>query len=151
MSPALQLQSSSNRLNFSTDYPLKLRISLAKVSTATFNARTSMSRGGRGGGRGGRGGGRGGRPNVPWDTGDEPDARPSELFPVCSCSVYSVVFSRRKDCDSRCDTSLIQQTALPSPNPPRARQTRKSSRTTSSPPTAPDPRLSSIHIQAHST
>ncbi|KAH6889180.1 DNA-directed RNA polymerase III, subunit Rpc31 [Thelonectria olida] len=40
-----------------------------------------MSRGGRGGGRGGRGGGRGGRPNVPWDTGDEPDARPSELFP----------------------------------------------------------------------
>ena len=41
-----------------------------------------MSRGGRGGGRGGRGGGRGGRPNVPWDTGDEPDARPSELFPV---------------------------------------------------------------------
>ncbi|KID88707.1 hypothetical protein MGU_04050 [Metarhizium guizhouense ARSEF 977] len=41
-----------------------------------------MSRGGRGGGRGGRGGARGGgRPNVPWDTGDEPDARPSELFP----------------------------------------------------------------------
>ncbi|CAM1511028.1 Fc.00g085410.m01.CDS01 [Cosmosporella sp. VM-42] len=40
-----------------------------------------MSRGGRGGGRGGRGGGRGGRPNVPWDTGEEPDARPSELFP----------------------------------------------------------------------
>ncbi|KAF4988534.1 hypothetical protein FDECE_15021 [Fusarium decemcellulare] len=40
-----------------------------------------MSRGGRGGGRGGRGGGRGGRPIVPWDTGDEPDARPSELFP----------------------------------------------------------------------
>ncbi|KYK61968.1 hypothetical protein DCS_03113 [Drechmeria coniospora] len=36
----------------------------------------------RGGGRGGRGGARGGgRPNVPWDTGDEPDARPSELFP----------------------------------------------------------------------
>lgn len=23
----------------------------------------------------------GGRPNVPWDTGEEPDARPSELFP----------------------------------------------------------------------
>ncbi|KAK2594607.1 DNA-directed RNA polymerase III subunit C31 [Conoideocrella luteorostrata] len=41
-----------------------------------------MSRGGRGSGRGGRGGTRGGgRPNVPWDTGDEPDARPSELFP----------------------------------------------------------------------
>ncbi|KAL6860636.1 DNA-directed RNA polymerase III subunit C31 [Amphichorda felina] len=41
-----------------------------------------MSRGGgRGGGRGGRGGGRGGRPNLPWDTGDEPDSRPSELFP----------------------------------------------------------------------
>ncbi|KEY66634.1 hypothetical protein S7711_01929 [Stachybotrys chartarum IBT 7711] len=41
-----------------------------------------MSRGGRGGGRGGRGGARGGgRPQVPWDTGDEPDARPSELFP----------------------------------------------------------------------
>ncbi|KAF4125394.1 hypothetical protein GMORB2_4234 [Geosmithia morbida] len=39
-----------------------------------------MSRG-RGGGRGGRGGGRGGRPNVSWDTGDEPDGRPSELFP----------------------------------------------------------------------
>jgi len=48
-----------------------------------------MSRGGRGGGRGGRGGGRGGRPNVPWDTGDEPDARPSELFPVC---YYSILF-----------------------------------------------------------
>ncbi|KAK7431343.1 DNA-directed RNA polymerase III subunit C31 [Neonectria magnoliae] len=39
------------------------------------------ARGGRGGGRGGRGGGRGGRPNVSWDTGEEPDARPSELFP----------------------------------------------------------------------
>ncbi|KAJ6443148.1 methionine aminopeptidase [Purpureocillium lavendulum] len=38
-----------------------------------------MSRGGRGGGRGGARGP--GRPNVPWDTGDEPDARPSELFP----------------------------------------------------------------------
>ncbi|KAI9163784.1 LOW QUALITY PROTEIN: hypothetical protein HJFPF1_05410 [Paramyrothecium foliicola] len=37
--------------------------------------------GGRGGGRGGRGGGRGGKPLLPWDTGDEPDARPSELFP----------------------------------------------------------------------
>ncbi|POR34720.1 Uncharacterized protein TPAR_05065 [Tolypocladium paradoxum] len=37
-----------------------------------------MSRGGRGGRGGARGGG---RPNVPWDTGDEPDARPSELFP----------------------------------------------------------------------
>ncbi|RDA85128.1 hypothetical protein CP532_1556 [Ophiocordyceps camponoti-leonardi (nom. inval.)] len=44
-----------------------------------------MSRG-RGGGRGGRGGARGGsaRPKVPWDTGDEPDSRPSELFPVRS-------------------------------------------------------------------
>ncbi|KJZ79442.1 hypothetical protein HIM_00911 [Hirsutella minnesotensis 3608] len=41
-----------------------------------------MSRGGRGGGRGGRGGARGGgRPNVPWDTGEEIDGRPSELFP----------------------------------------------------------------------
>ncbi|KAH7322921.1 DNA-directed RNA polymerase III, subunit Rpc31 [Stachybotrys elegans] len=41
-----------------------------------------MSRGGgRGGGRGGRGGARGGRPQLPWDTGDEPDAKPSELFP----------------------------------------------------------------------
>ncbi|EHK49078.1 uncharacterized protein TrAtP1_000330 [Trichoderma atroviride] len=41
-----------------------------------------MSRGGgRGGGRGGRGGGRGGRPGLPWDDTDEPDARPSELFP----------------------------------------------------------------------
>ncbi|KAK5996989.1 hypothetical protein PT974_02338 [Cladobotryum mycophilum] len=41
-----------------------------------------MSRGGgRGGGRGGRGGGRGGRPALPWDDTDEPDARPSELFP----------------------------------------------------------------------
>lgn len=47
----------------------------------------SMSRGGRGGGRGGRGGGRGGRPNVPWDTGEEPDARPSELFPVRISSI----------------------------------------------------------------
>ncbi|KAL7937405.1 DNA-directed RNA polymerase III, subunit Rpc31 [Trichoderma chlorosporum] len=45
-----------------------------------------MSRGGgggRGGGRGGRGGGRGGRPALPWDDTDEPDARPSELFPPC--------------------------------------------------------------------
>lgn len=42
-----------------------------------------MSRGGaRGGGRGGRGGGRGGRPQLSWDTGEEPDARPTELFPV---------------------------------------------------------------------
>ncbi|KOS22935.1 hypothetical protein ESCO_003635 [Escovopsis weberi] len=40
-----------------------------------------MSRGGRGGGRGGRGGGRGGRPALPWEDGDEPDARPSDLFP----------------------------------------------------------------------
>ncbi|KAJ6780972.1 hypothetical protein PWT90_05397 [Aphanocladium album] len=49
-----------------------------------------MSRGGgRGGGRGGRGGGRGGRPNVPWDTGDEPDARPSELFPIHSSPLYT--------------------------------------------------------------
>lgn len=47
--------------------------------------RPSMSRGGRGGGRGGRGGRGGsgvGRPNVPWDTGEEPDSKPSELFPV---------------------------------------------------------------------
>jgi DNA-directed RNA polymerase III subunit RPC7 len=49
-----------------------------------------MSRGGgRGGGRGGRGGGRGGKPILPWDTGDEPDARPSELFPP-----YNVPTSR---------------------------------------------------------
>ncbi|CAH0058586.1 unnamed protein product [Clonostachys solani] len=43
-----------------------------------------MSRGGRGGGRGGRGGrggGGAGRPVLSWDNGDEPDARPSELFP----------------------------------------------------------------------
>merc|ERR1712000_725810 len=48
--------------------PVKLHLTIA------------MSRG-RGGGRGGRGGGRGGRPNVSWDTGEEPDARPSDLFP----------------------------------------------------------------------
>ncbi|KAG9254318.1 DNA-directed RNA polymerase III, subunit Rpc31 [Emericellopsis atlantica] len=40
-----------------------------------------MSRGGRGGGRGGRGGARGGRPQLSWDTGEEPDSKPSELFP----------------------------------------------------------------------
>jgi len=40
-----------------------------------------MSRGGRGGGRGGRGGGRGGRSNLAWDTGEEPDVKPSDLFP----------------------------------------------------------------------
>ncbi|KAG6042264.1 hypothetical protein E4U41_000008 [Claviceps citrina] len=44
-----------------------------------------MSRGGRGGGRGGA---KGGRPNVPWDTGDEPDARPSELFPPYSVPTF---------------------------------------------------------------
>lgn len=45
-----------------------------------------MSRG-RGGGRGGRGGGRGGRQNLSWDTGEEPDARPSDLFPVSHLQV----------------------------------------------------------------
>ncbi|PON25906.1 hypothetical protein TGAM01_v205343 [Trichoderma gamsii] len=54
-----------------------------------------MSRGGgRGGGRGGRGGGRGGRPGLPWDDTDEPDARPSELFPSFSYQPYVVPTSR---------------------------------------------------------
>jgi DNA-directed RNA polymerase III subunit RPC7 len=66
-----------------------------------------MSRGGgRGGGRGGRGGGggRGGRPNVPWDTGDEPDARPSELFPVRRLPTFvdvSLSYGRDKAVDAR--------------------------------------------------
>ncbi|PHH63745.1 hypothetical protein CDD81_5510 [Ophiocordyceps australis] len=47
------------------------------------------------GGRGGRGGARGpGRPNVPWDTGDEPDARPSELFPPRLVSMPRPLSSR---------------------------------------------------------
>lgn len=111
-----------------------------------------MSRGGRGGGRGGRGGGRGGRPNVPWDTGDEPDARPSELFPVCYflvlylCTPY---WSARPQ-SLRYDTSLTQQTAIPRPNPPRTSLAREIRRTTSPTSKAPDPLLSSIYIQAYS-
>lgn len=55
----------------------RARIALSSRDTSSAS---TMSRGGRGGGRGGARGP--GRPNVPWDTGDEPDARPSELFPV---------------------------------------------------------------------
>lgn len=67
-----------------------LDISTLLQSTVFYELARSnqMSRGGRGGGRGGRGGGRGGRPNVPWDTGEEPDARPSELFPVRIASIH---------------------------------------------------------------
>ena len=54
----------------------------ARRSISSFFTLPMSRGGGRGGGRGGRGGARGGRPNVPWDTTEEPDARPSELFPV---------------------------------------------------------------------
>ncbi|OAA70397.1 DNA-directed RNA polymerase, III, C31 subunit [Cordyceps fumosorosea ARSEF 2679] len=89
-----------------------------------------MSRGGgRGGGRGGRGGGRGGRPNVPWDTGDEPDARPSELFPPYAVpaprglttaettSVHYMLLLRRQMHSSPLYTS--KRTALTDPTAPR--------------------------------
>ncbi|ATY58601.1 DNA-directed RNA [Cordyceps militaris] len=89
-----------------------------------------MSRGGgRGGGRGGRGGGRGGRPNVPWDTGDEPDARPSELFPPYtvpvprslttaeSDSVHYMLLLRRQVHSSPLYTS--KRTSLTDPTAPR--------------------------------
>ncbi|RCI09059.1 hypothetical protein L249_4952 [Ophiocordyceps polyrhachis-furcata BCC 54312] len=54
-----------------------------------------MSRGGRGGRGGARGGGNA-RPKVPWDTGDEPDARPSELFPVRSVPTPRPLSSKEK-------------------------------------------------------
>ncbi|KAM3524290.1 hypothetical protein MY4038_007831 [Beauveria bassiana] len=85
--------------------------------------------GGRGGGRGGRGGGRGGRPNVPWDTGDEPDARPSELFPPYevptprslttteSNSVHYMLLLRRQIHSSPLYTS--KRTSLTDPTAPR--------------------------------
>ncbi|KAJ4159133.1 uncharacterized protein LMH87_008046 [Akanthomyces muscarius] len=89
-----------------------------------------MSRGGgRGGGRGGRGGGRGGRPNVPWDTGDEPDARPSELFPPYAVptprslttaeanSVHYMLLLRHQVHASSLYTS--KRTALTDPTAPR--------------------------------
>ena len=73
---------------------------------------------------------------------------PLSYFPY-AITLYLYSLFERSTYGSECDTSLTQKTAICRSNTPRARRTRENRRTTSPTIKAPDPRLSSIYIQAN--